>query len=61
LSDGMISITKLELDHISGCCSNHVRNEGILRTTDDNGDDSVGSCFEGRVSLDCQVSAWFFS
>lgn len=60
LGHSMISITELELDHISGCCSNHVRNEGILSTADDNGDDSVDSAFEGWISLDYQVLEWFF-
>lgn len=55
LSDGMVSRTKLELDHVSRCCSNHVRNEGILSTANDDGDDSVGSGFEGWILPDWQV------
>lgn len=43
LRDGVVTIGKLKLDDIADGCSHGVGDEGILRATDDYGNDLVGT------------------
>lgn len=53
LRDGVVSVAELELENVADGCDDGVGREGILRTTDDDGDDLVGAAEAGSGSGGC--------
>lgn len=56
LRNGMISIAELELNHITSRGSNHIRYKSILRSTDNDRDDSISSRGQRWILSNCEMS-----